>query len=84
MIREFIILEDCDPANVDKIWELLPQGAKNYPQYFTVCANTKRLGQMAALDVLYAKVKTKYLYHLEDDWVQKGTFGLIERMKDAL
>lgn len=46
--------------------------------------NKKRLGQIASIDLAYSYVKTKYVYHLEDDWAQQGTYGFLERMKDAL
>ena len=46
-------------------------------------ANEQRKGQIGALDVAYSKVSTKYLYHLEDDWVQLRGYGMLERMRDV-
>ena len=39
---------------------------------------------MGAIDTAYSMVNTKYVYHMEDDWVQIGTYGLLERLYDAL
>lgn len=66
------------------IWSQLPSGAHKYQGYFKVIVNEQRLGQIASIDKVYADIKTKYVYHLEEDWVQIAGYGLLERMKDAL
>lgn len=84
ILYQLIIIEDC-AWNQKNIWELLPRQAINYKDgFFKVLVNKKRLGQIASIDLAYSYVKTKYVYHLEDDWAQLGTFGFLERMKDAL
>lgn len=63
---------------------MLPTAAKEHEEYFTVIINKERQGQMGAIDTAYSMVNTKYVYHMEDDWVQIGTYGLLERLYDAL
>ena len=65
----------------------MPSKAKQYPQYFTIIINDAtqdKLGQIGSIDKAYAEVKTKYVYHLEDDWIQVSGYGMLERMKDTL
>lgn len=64
--------------------ELLPNHASKYPQFFKVILNSEKLGQIASIDKAYGEVTTKYVYHLEDDWIQLSGYGMLERMKDAL
>jgi len=42
------------------------------------------LGQIAAIDKAYTYVTTKYVFHLEEDWLQLGSYGFLERLKDVL
>lgn len=35
------------------------------------------MGQIAAIDLAYQRVKTEYVYHLEEDWVQVAGYGLL-------
>lgn len=39
--------------------------------------NEKKLGQIGAIDVAYKLVKSKYVYHMEDDWAQLGSYGIL-------
>jgi hypothetical protein len=56
-IAERLIYEDSGQPIPDG---LLPEG-------WRVVGNEK-IGQYAAIDRLYAEVKTPYIFHLEDDW----------------
>jgi hypothetical protein len=42
-----------------------------------------RVGQMAAIDLAYAEVRTPYIFHLEDDW-EFYRSGFIERSRAIL
>lgn len=61
-IREFIVIEDGDGSKNDRL----------RPKYQT-CSITwletgERVGQVAAIDIAYARVKTDFIFHCEDDW----------------
>ena len=43
-----------------------------------VLCNQERLGQMRSLDRLWAQVQTRWIFHLEDDWVFDGTGGFLQ------
>jgi glycosyl transferase family 2 len=61
-IREYIIIEDGDGA-------LNSQLMKKYRKYPFRWLDTKtRLGQIAAIDIVYGHVRTEYIFHCEDDW----------------
>lgn len=56
----------------------MPIGAKAYEgHFFRVVRNGRRLGQIASIDIGYALVRSKYVYHLEDDWLQLGSYGIL-------
>jgi len=61
-IREFIIIEDGDGSKNQK----LAQKYQNFP--FIWLASAERVGQVAAIDIAYSKVKTDFIFHCEDDW----------------
>lgn len=61
-IKEFIIVED---SGDETVFESIPDNSK---EYFTVILNNPNLGQIKSIDKAYALVKTKYVFHCEDDW----------------
>jgi glycosyl transferase family 2 len=61
-IRELIIVEDGDGV----VNQHLARKYRDYP--FTWLATDRRLGQVAAIDMAYAKVRTDLVFHCEDDW----------------
>jgi Glycosyl transferase family 2 len=61
-IREFIVIEDGDRSLND---HLRPR----YHKYGVSWLDTgRRVGQVTAIDLAYARVKTDFIFHCEDDW----------------
>lgn len=63
-IDEMIIIEDAgckDSINVAK--KIV---SKNI---LRIICNNKNIGQMASIDRAYSSVKTKYIFHIEEDWI---------------
>ena len=58
--QQFIIVEDSDDGQVREA-----VAGINLPFEFVI---TPRLGQAKAIDAGYARVKTPYVFHCEDDW----------------
>ena len=58
---QFIVVED---SGDDKVREAL--AGLDYPFEFVI--NRPPLGQAAAIDVGYARVKTPFVFHCQDDW----------------
>lgn len=57
-----------DSANDEIFKELEAQNKNGYLVGWTILPNKKKLGQSASIDKAYSLVKTKYVFHLEDDW----------------
>lgn len=60
-IAQWIIIEDSGILDVND--ELV----KTYPNFLWISATSRR-GQIRSIDEAYSHVKTKYVFHLEDDW----------------
>src|SRR5438067_8582136 len=61
-IREFIVIEDGDGSKNDHL-------RSRYQKYAVSWLQTgQRVGQVAAIDKAYARVKTDFIFHCEDDW----------------
>ncbi|MCM8536376.1 MAG: glycosyltransferase [Lentisphaeraceae bacterium] len=61
-IRNFIIIEDSGDETVHSS---VPE---NFKEHFTIILNKPNLGQIKSIDKAYSLVKTKYVFHCEDDW----------------
>ncbi len=59
--RQFIVVEDSGDETVREVLAGI-----NLPFEFVV--NRKRLGQARAIDAGYARVKTPFVFHCQDDW----------------
>ena len=60
-IEEFIIIEDStDTKAIEHI--------KNKYSDYNLIFNDKNLGTFKSIDIAYSKVRTPYVFHLEDDW----------------
>jgi hypothetical protein len=58
---EYIIIEDSgNPEVFERLKKLFPD--------FTLLFNEKNQGLIRSLDTAYSKVKTKYIFHSQDDW----------------
>jgi hypothetical protein len=62
-IEEYFLVED-PVRESDEIISFL---RKDYPMFEVILPN-ERLGQLACIDLMYARVKTEYIFHCEDDW----------------
>jgi GT2 family glycosyltransferase len=61
-IAETIIVEDSGvPQNFNRVSQLVPTP-------LNIIINETNIGQVASIDKAYAKVKTDYIFHCEDDW----------------
>ncbi|MFA0237744.1 glycosyltransferase family A protein [Vibrio sp. 10N.222.55.C7] len=60
--EEKIIIDDSGKRNVGK--EII----KKYSSDFKIIINKKNIGQIRSIDKAYSEVKTKYIFHCEDDW----------------
>lgn len=61
-ISDFLIYDD-DPTKRSEIEDVCSEfNVKLLP------SKGVRIGQIKAIDILYSFVKTKYIFHLEDDW----------------
>lgn len=49
------------------------------PHKYTVFYPSKKLGLSGSLDYLLSHVKTKYVFHIEDDWIFYWNKGFIEK-----
>jgi len=75
-IREFMIYEDSGtPAVNAELW-------RQYPSIKWI-GDDVRKGQIIAIDTMYQHVKTKYIFHCEDDW-QFYKPGFIEASKQLM
>ena len=60
-VREVIIIEDSGNMSVSK------QIQEAWPEYHLI-TNLKNIGEIASIDEAYSQVKTKWIFHVEDDW----------------
>ena len=70
LIREIICIDDgTDASELDRL-------IKKYPFINWIINPARNKGHANALNVLFNQVKTKYTFHMEDDWVfvEKGKF----------
>jgi len=73
-IYEWIISEDSGIQDINK--ELM----EKYPTFRWITAKARR-GQIKSIDECYQKVKTPYIFHMEDDWVTYEGGFIEESMK---
>jgi hypothetical protein len=74
-LNSILIIEDSGDKNIHAALK------KAFPQIeFDIILNQERLGQMRSLDKVYARVKTPYIFHCEDDWRFTGP-NIIEKSK---
>lgn len=61
-----ILIDD----STDQEWysQLKEENEKGYLKKWTILYNYEKLGQPASIDKAYSYVKTKYVFHCEDDW----------------
>lgn len=60
-ITEYIMVDDsANKAVHDEIRRLYPD--------WTLVLEDRHLGQSACIDAAYDRVRTKYIFHMEDDW----------------
>jgi hypothetical protein len=60
-LLQFILVEDGP--------DILPEArAFPYPMDVELIATGERVGQIAAIDYAYSRVRADYIFHLEDDW----------------
>jgi glycosyltransferase involved in cell wall biosynthesis len=61
-----ILIDD----STDQEWysQLKEENENGYLKNWTVLYNQEKLGQPASIDKAYSYVKTKYVFHCEDDW----------------
>jgi hypothetical protein len=71
-IRQFIVIEDGDGANNQRLIEKY----RDLP--FTWLATADRVGQVAAIDIAYSEISTDFIFHCEDDW-EFTSPGFIEK-----
>jgi hypothetical protein len=64
-IGQCIIVED---STSDKVRDVVRQ----FPAHFEVIVNKSRKGQIASIDLAYARVTSPFIFHCEDDWVFLG------------
>ena len=71
-IKECIIIEDSGLQGInDFCYDIL----KDIP--LKLIYNEKNLGQLKSIDIAYSQVKTKYIFHCEEDW-EFFDYGFIE------
>jgi glycosyltransferase involved in cell wall biosynthesis len=66
-LREIRIIDDCSTPE-EEIMAALPVKAKE-KEFVTIIVNKKHLGQFASIDRIYQEIKTKFVLHLEDDFL---------------
>ena len=74
---DFIIVND---SGDEKIWDELERMIPKATFVF----NDKNVGLMQSIDNGYAKVKTDYVAHFEDDWCCNGKKGFIEQAMEIM
>lgn len=62
-LNQIIIIEDSGKR------KQLENVVKKFPSYeFELIINEEKLGQLKSIDKAYSQVKSKYIFHCEDDW----------------
>lgn len=77
-LRDFFLIEDSAKAGVENH---IPAAIRAGP--VKVRVNRPPMGQVAAVDKVYAEVTTPYIFHMEDDWLFYRP-GFIEDSKKIL
>jgi len=77
VLSDFIVMEDREDVS-----SLSGEERYRNRNIRWLCTG-RRLGQMAAIDVAYRAVRTKYIFHCEDDWEFYAP-GFIERSLSIL
>lgn len=64
---------------------IIEDGDGNPPHFngWDICKTVQRVGQIKAIDLAYSFVKTKYIFHLENDWLFYAP-GFIEKSIEIL
>lgn len=57
-----------DSVNQEWYSKLKEENENGYLKNWTILYNQEKLGQPASIDKAYSHVKTKYVFHCEDDW----------------
>lgn len=57
-----------DSADPEIFEEVRKENESGYLKGWTILYNEEKLGQSASIDMAYSTIKTKYVFHLEDDW----------------
>ena len=65
-ISEFIIIEDSGKILEKDILVCIPE---QFQESVRIMINEVPLGQLASIDRAYSEIKTKYVFHCEDDWL---------------
>jgi hypothetical protein len=63
-IKKFIVIEDDPDADMSYFIDKYPK--------ITFIINDEKLGQIRSIDKAYSMIDTKYIYHIEDDYVFAG------------
>ena len=79
-INKFILIEDSGKITSQEIKECIPQP---FQELVSIIVNETPLGQLKSIDRAYANIKTKYIFHCEDDWLFYRS-GFIEDSKKVL
>jgi len=77
-VAKYIIIEDglCDRSE-----EIVSEVLNG--QEFDYIRNVENLGQLKSIDVAYSRVRTDYVFHMEEDWAFVSG-GFIERSLELL
>ncbi len=65
-LEDFILIEDSAKASLKDVKNCIPAEFRNS---VSIIINKTRLGQVHSIDKAYKNVKTKYVFHCEDDWL---------------
>ena len=82
-ISHVIVVEDGESANKHLM-------AKYRSRNIEWISTGKRVGQIAAIDYAYSRIKTGYIFHMEDDWefyrlgFIASSMNILERHPDCL
>jgi len=73
-IKEFIIVEDsCNRAMHEEMRQLFPN--------FTLIFNETNIGAYESIDIVYANIKTPYIFQTEEDWLYHRPHFIENSMK---
>jgi glycosyltransferase involved in cell wall biosynthesis len=73
----FVLDDSGKPQKVEQV-------CKRFGDRVTFGANKKTIGQVQSIDELYARVKTPYIFHCEDDYFFEGNERFIEESIELL